>query len=57
MVYGQLIKIMNGSKLVDKYRRKVFGNPSLLDIDTVNIESYNSTLRGCVSRLVRRTKS
>lgn len=56
LLYGQLIKIMNGNKLADKYRRKVFGNPSLLNIDTVNIESYNSTLRGGISRLVRRTK-
>ena len=56
LIYGQLIKIVNGRKLVDKYRRKIFGNPSYADIDTVNIESYNSTLRGCISRLVRRTK-
>jgi hypothetical protein len=56
LTYGQLIKVMSGRKLVDKYRRKIFGNPSLVDIDTVNIESYNSVLRGSVSRLVRRTK-
>ena len=56
LIYGQLIKIVSGGKLVDKYRRKIFGNPSYLDIDTVNIESYNSVLRGCISRLVRRTK-
>ena len=56
LIYGQLIKIVNGGKLLDKYMRKIFGNPSYLDIDTVNIESYNSTLRGCISRLVRRTK-
>ena len=56
LIYGQLIKIVNGGKLLDKYMRKIFGNPSYLDIDTVNIESYNSVLRGCISRLVRRTK-
>lgn len=56
LIYGQLIKIVNGGKLIDKYRRKIFGNPSLADIDTVNIESYNSVLRGCISRLIRKTK-
>lgn len=56
LVYGQLIKVMSGRRLVDKYRRKIFGNPSFEDIDTVNIESYNSVLRGCIGRLVRRTK-
>ena len=56
LIYGQLIKIVNGRKLVDKYRRKIFGNPNYNNIDTVNIESYNSVLRGCISRLVRRTK-
>lgn len=56
LTYGQLIKIIRGRKLIDKYRRKIFGNPSFADIDTVNIESYNSTLRGCIGRLVRRTK-
>lgn len=56
LIYGQLIKIVRSRKLVDKYKRKIFGNPSYEDIDTVNIESYNSILRERIGCLVRRTK-
>ena len=54
--YGQLIKIKENGRLAHKIKRKVFGNPLLEEIDTVNIESYNGVLREKVSRLVRKTK-
>jgi len=56
MNYGQLIKVKEGDILVDKIRRKIFGNPSYDEIETTAIESYNSVLRNAISRLVRRTK-
>ena len=56
LIYGQLIKIVRSRKLIDKYKRKIFGNPDYEDIDTVNIESYNSILRERIGCLVRRTK-
>ncbi|MBI5133230.1 MAG: IS1 family transposase [Thaumarchaeota archaeon] len=56
LIYGQLIKIKRNKRFVFKFKRKIFGNPSYNDIDTVNIESYNGVLRERVSCLVRRTK-
>ena len=57
LCYGQKIKHKNGKKLFPPICRKVFGNPSLSDIDTNANESFNSILRGKLSRLVRKTKS
>lgn len=56
LIYGQLIKVIRGKKLADKYKRKIFGNPDYSQIETVNIESYNGILRERIGRLVRRTK-
>ena len=56
LVYGQLIKVKKNKRFKWKFKRKIFGNPDYNDIDTVNIESYNSVLRERVSCLVRRTK-
>jgi IS1 family transposase len=55
--YGQLIKIKEAGILVDKIKRKIYGNPNYKDIETTCIESYNSVLRNSCSRLVRKTKS
>lgn len=56
MIYGQLIKKKKNKRFVYKFKKKIFGNPDYNDIDTVNIESYNSILRERIGRLVRRTK-
>jgi len=57
LAYGQKIKHKNGKKLFPALVRKVYGNPSLLDIDTNVNESFNSILRGKLSRMVRKTKN
>lgn len=54
--YGQIIKIREGGKVVDKIKRIIFGNPVVGDIETTNIENFNSILRERVGRLVRKTK-
>ena len=54
--YGQLIKIREGGKVVDKLRRVVFGSPELDDIETTDVENFNGILRERVGRLVRKTR-
>lgn len=54
--YGQLIKIREKGKVVDKKRKIVFGSPCLEYIETTDIENFNSILRERVGRLVRKTK-
>ena len=56
MNYGQLIKIRERGRVVDKIRRVVYGNSALEDIETTYIENHNGILRGQLSRLVRKTK-
>ncbi len=54
--YGQIVKIKSGGKVIDKIKMAIYGNPSLDDIETTNVENFNGILRGCVGRLVRRSK-
>ena len=54
--YGQLIKIREKGKVVDKRKKIVFGNAEIKDIETTNVENFNSILRERVGRLVRKTK-
>ena len=54
--YGQLVKIRKGGRLVDKIHRIIYGNPSLDDIETTDVENFNGILRERLSRLVRKTK-
>jgi hypothetical protein len=54
--YGQIIKIREGGKVVDKIKRIVWGNPDFDSIDTVNVENSNGIFRERVGRLVRKTK-
>lgn len=54
--YGQIIKIRIGGKVVDKIKMAIYGNPDNDDIETTNVENFNGILRGCVGRLVRRSK-
>lgn len=54
--YGQVIKIRKNGKVVDKRKRIVFGSLKIKDIETTNVENFNSILRERVGRLVRKTK-
>ena len=54
--YGQVIKIREKGKVVDKIKRPIIGNPSLHDIETTDVENLNSIFRERIGRLVRRTK-
>lgn len=54
--YGQLVKIREKGRVVDKIRRTIYGNPELVDIETTNVENYNGILRERVGRLVRKSK-
>lgn len=51
--YGQLIKIRENGKVVDKKKVVVFGEVDW--IETVYIERHNLTLRNGISRLIRKT--
>lgn len=54
--YGQIVKIREKGRVVDKIKRIIFGNPDKGDIETINIENFNGILRERVGRLVRKTK-
>lgn len=54
--YGQIVKIREAGRVVDKIKRIIFGNPETEDIETTNIENFNGILRERVGRLVRKTK-
>ncbi len=54
--YGQVIKIREKGKVVDKRKKIVFGHPEIKDIETTNVENFNSILRERIGRLVRKTK-
>ncbi|MBU0497454.1 MAG: hypothetical protein KKG04_05800 [Candidatus Thermoplasmatota archaeon] len=56
MDYGQLIKIREGGKVIDKIHKIVYGSPSVEDIETTDVENFNDILRERVGRLVRKTK-
>jgi len=54
--YGQLIKIKKNGKMVGKKKIIVYGGPSLGDIETTEVENFNSILRERLERLVRESK-
>ncbi len=55
--YGQLVKIRDANgRLIKKEIRVVYGDPDRDDVETVNVENFNSILRERVGRLVRKTK-
>lgn len=54
--YGQIIKIREKGKVVDKKKRIVWGCPDLDAIDTVQVENSNGIMRERIGRLVRKTK-
>ena len=54
--YGQVIKIREGGKIVDKIKKVIYGTPSVDEIETTDIENMNSICRERQGRLVRETK-
>ena len=56
ITYGQLIKVKKGGRLAKKIKIKVFGDPSLRNIETTDIENFNGILRERKGRLDRKTK-
>jgi hypothetical protein len=54
--YGQIVKIRDKGRVVDKIKRIIFGKPDTEDIETTNIENFNGILRERIGRLVRKTK-
>ncbi len=54
--YGQLVKIKKGGQLVGKIKTIIYGNPSMDDIETTDIENQNGIMRERIGRLVRKTK-
>jgi hypothetical protein len=51
--YGQLIKIKKNGRVVGKRKLVVYGEPVLGDIETADVENFNSILWGRLGRLVR----
>ena len=56
MNYGQVIKIREGGKVVEKIKKPIYGNPNVNQIETTDVENFNSILRERLGRLVRKTK-
>jgi hypothetical protein len=56
MDYGQLIRIREKGRVVDKEKRIIYGNPDLGDIETTDVENFNGILRERIGRLVRKSK-
>ena len=54
--YGQVIKIREGGKIVDKIKRVIYGTINNDEIETTDIENMNSICRERLGRLVRKTK-
>ena len=54
--YGQIIKIKKEGRVIDKRKEIIFGTPKIEDIETTNVENFNTILRGRLSRLVRKTQ-
>lgn len=54
--YGQIIKVLEKGKVVEKLKRVIIGSPDLSEIETTDIENSNGIFRERVGRLVRKTK-
>ena len=50
--YGQLVKIREKGRVIDKEKRIIYGNPESTDIETTNIENFNGILRERIGRLL-----
>jgi len=51
--YGQLIKVKKNGRVVGKKKLVVYGGPSLDDVETTEVENFNSILRERLGRFVR----
>ena len=54
--YGQVIKIRERGKIVDKIKKVIYGTLNFDEIETTDIENMNSICRERLGRLVRETK-
>lgn len=54
--YAQYVKIRQKGKIVDYFRRVIFGEPFVLRANVGTIEGSNGILRERIACLVRRTK-
>ena len=54
--YGQLIKIREGGKVIDKIKKVIYGTPNIDEIETTDIENMNGICRERLGRFVRKTK-
>ena len=54
--YGQIVKVREKGRVIDKFKQIVFGNPDLSSIETTDVENANGILRERIGRLVRKTK-
>lgn len=54
--YGQLVKIREKGKVVDKEKQIIYGNPDPSDIETTDIENFNGIARERIGRVVRKSK-
>jgi IS1 family transposase len=54
--YGQVIKIRERGKIVDKIKKVIYGTLNFDEIETTDIENMNSISRERLGRLVRETK-
>ncbi len=54
--YGQLVKIKEKGRLVGKERWVVYGDLSVVEVETTDVENFNGILRERLGRLVRKTK-
>lgn len=56
LCYGQKIKTKNGKKLFPAIKKAIYGEPNLWEINTNNVECFNTILRNRMSRLVRKSQ-
>ena len=54
--YGQIIKIREKGRVIDKKKRTIYGDPDHDDIETTDVENFNGILRERIGRMVRKTK-
>ena len=54
LCYGQKIKTKNGEKVFPAIKKAIYGNLDLSDINTNQVECFNTILRNRVFRLVRK---
>lgn len=56
LCYGQKIKTKDGKKVFPAIKKAIYGNPNLWNINTNQVECFNTILRNRMSRLVRKSQ-